>query len=105
MLLQYWMMYFLYILGPALLLCGCLLLTLESSDPWWDGEYLTLLYNGLHIVAIALTCHICQVSLCQFIPFSTHMGGFRACLPMKRCRCFAGRVAVGASMLDLRVSL
>ena len=38
-LLQYWMMYFLYILGPAFLLCGCLLLTLESSDPWWEGEY------------------------------------------------------------------
>ena len=37
-LLQYWMMYFLFILGPAFLLCGCLLLTLESSDPWWEGE-------------------------------------------------------------------
>ena len=31
-------MNFPFILGPAFLLFGCILLTLESSDPWWEGE-------------------------------------------------------------------
>ena len=36
--LQYWIMYLPYILGPAFLLSGCIVLTLESSDPWYSGS-------------------------------------------------------------------
>lgn len=36
--LQYWIMYLPYILGPAFLLSGCMVLTLESSDPWYSGS-------------------------------------------------------------------
>ncbi|CAK0779986.1 hypothetical protein CVIRNUC_004906 [Coccomyxa viridis] len=37
--LLYWIMYLPYILGPAFLLSGCMVLTLESSDPWYSGFF------------------------------------------------------------------
>ena len=48
--LQYWIMYLPYILGPAFLLSGCIVLTLESSDPWYSGTCLPMPH---HIKRIA----------------------------------------------------
>ena len=68
--LQYWIMYLPYILGPAFLLSGCIVLTLESSDPWYSGTHACLHRAELCAVPNA-------VVLCMPLRASLPYGGLR----------------------------